>query len=277
MTEHLSIDTPAGSFDAMAAGPADGRPVLLLHGFPEAAVSWERHLAVLGARGYRAVAFDQRGYSPGVRPERAAEYGIDAMVGDVVAVADALGWTRFDLAGHDWGGAVAWWTADAHPDRLRSLTVFSTPHPAALAAAMRTDEDQQLRSAYMTEFRQAGVTERRMLADNAEALRRVFDWKVPESRVEEYVRRLSEPGALTAALNWYRAGRPDGKIGKITVPTLYVWGTEDVAFGSTAALATGEWVDAAYHFQMLEDVSHWVLEEAADATVALLLAQLAAR
>ncbi|GAA1955969.1 alpha/beta hydrolase [Amycolatopsis minnesotensis] len=270
MTEHLSIPTAAGSFDAIAAGPEDGSPVLLLHGFPEAAISWEHQVGSLGAQGFRAVAPDQRGYSPGVRPENPAEYGIGELVGDVVAIADELGWHRFHLVGHDWGGAVAWWTADEHPDRLRTLTAVSTPHPGAFAEALREDEDQQLRSGYLTEWRQTRVTEQRMLAEGGEAIRRMFEWKVSPSKIDEYLRRLSEPGALTAALNWYRAGRPSGKIGKTTVPTLYVWSTEDVAFGSTAALNTGKWVDAAYRFEMFEDVSHWVPEEASEALTSLL-------
>ncbi|MEU7530964.1 alpha/beta hydrolase [Saccharothrix sp. NPDC042600] len=273
MIEQLAVETGEGVFDAIAAGPADGRPVLLLHGFPQAAVAWEHPVHVLGRNGYRAVAFDQRGYSPGVRPERPAEYGVDSLVGDVLAVADALGFGRFDLVGHDWGGAVAWWTAYEHPERLRTLTAVSTPHPRALADAMKTDEDQHMRSAYMTEWR-SSTTEKRMLADNADALRRMFEWKVPPSRVDEYVRRLSEPGALTAALNWYRAGRPGGRIEHVTVPTMYVWSTEDVAFGSTAALDTGKWVKGPYRFEMLEDVSHWVPEQVPEALTALLLEHL---
>ncbi|MFD9961083.1 alpha/beta fold hydrolase [Amycolatopsis sp. NPDC058986] len=277
MIEHLSIPTAAGSFDAIAAGPEDGRPVLLLHGFPEAAVEWEHQVATLGVLGYRAVAPDQRGYSPDVRPERPAEYGIDALVGDVVTIADQLGWNRFDLVGHDWGAAVAWWTADAHPERLRSLTAVSTPHPAALAEAMKTDEDQHLRSRYMTEWRQTPLTERRMLENDARALREIFERRVPQSKVDDYVRRLSEPGALTAALNWYRAGRPGGKIGKITVPTMYVWSTEDVSFGSTAAFDTANWVSGPYRFEMLEDVTHWVPEDAPEALTTLLVEHLKAR
>ncbi|GAB3584802.1 alpha/beta hydrolase [Amycolatopsis endophytica] len=275
MMDYLSIPTAAGSFDAIAAGPADGRPVLLLHGFPEAAISWEHQVAVLGDRGYRAVAPDQRGYSPGVRPDTAAEYGMDEIVGDVLAIADALEWPRFDLVGHDWGGAAAWWTASEHPGRLRTLTAVSTPHPGALSAALRTDEDQQMRSQYMRDWRSSG-TEKRMLANNAEALRRMFEWKVPPSRVDEYLRRLSEPGALTAALNWYRANRPRAEIGKVSVPTLYVWSTDDVALGSTAALDTENWVTGAYSFQMLEDVSHWVPEEVPEVLTALLLEHLGA-
>ncbi|WP_091625465.1 alpha/beta fold hydrolase [Amycolatopsis saalfeldensis] len=276
MIDQLSIPTEAGAFDAIAAGPEGGRPVLLLHGFPEAAVEWEHQVATLGVLGYRAVAPDQRGYSPSVRPEQPAEYGITTLVEDAFAIADQLGWREFDLIGHDWGGAVAWWAADAHPERLRSLAVVSTPHPAALAAAMKTDEDQHLRSGYMTEWRQTRVTEQRMLADGARALRDIFDRRVPPSKIDEYVQRLSEPGALTAALNWYRAGRPGGKIGKITVPTMYVWTTEDVAFGSVAAFETENWVTGPYRFEMLEDVSHWVAEEAPEALTSLLVEHLSA-
>lgn len=185
--EQLSVRTDEGDFDAIAAGPEDGRPVLLLHGFPEAAVEWEHQVAVLGREGFRAVAFDQRGYSPGARPERAADYGVDALVGDVLAVADSFGWSRFDLVGHDWGGAVAWWTAAEHPERLRKLVVVSTPHPGAFAEALRTDEDQHLRSGYMTEWRNSN-TEKRMLDDGGAALRQMFEWRVPPSRVDEYVR-----------------------------------------------------------------------------------------
>lgn len=275
MSEHLSIPTPAGSFDAIAAGPADGRPVLLLHGFPEAAISWEYQVAVLGDRGYRAVAPDQRGYSPDVRPERVAEYGMTSLVGDVLAIADELGWSRFDLVGHDWGAAVAWWTASEHGDRLRTLTAVSVPHPGALSYALRTDEEQQMRSQYMRDWRDPS-TEKRMLANNAEALRRMFEWKVPPSRVDEYVQRLSEPGALTAALNWYRASRPAASIEKVDVPTLYVWSTEDVALGSVAAFETENWVTGAYTFQMLEDVTHWVPEEVPETLTAMILEHLAA-
>ncbi len=273
MPEYLSIPTSAGDFDAIVDGPPDGRPVLLLHGFPEAGIEWSHQVAALGARGFRALAPDQRGYSPGVRPDRPQDYAIDLLVGDVLAIADELGWRRFDLVGHDWGGAVAWWTADAHPDRLRSLGVVSTPHPAALGEALRSDEEQRMMSRYMTEWREKS-TERRMLADDARALRAMFDGRMPHGRVEEYLRRLSEPGALTAALNWYRSGKPGTRAGRITVPTLYVWSTEDVALGSAAALGTAAWVEGPYRFEMVEDVSHWVPEEAPELLTGLLLEHL---
>jgi pimeloyl-ACP methyl ester carboxylesterase len=272
----LSISTAAGVFDAIVAGPPEGRPVLLLHGFPQTGLAWHRQIAALAAHGYRVVAPDQRGYSPRARPTRPEDYRISLLVDDVVAITEELGWASFDLVGHDWGGAVAWWTADAHAGRVRTLTVVSTPHPGALAAALRTDEDQRKRSLYMIDWRETPATEERMLADDAQELRALYAGKVPQDSVEAYVRHLSRPGALTAALNWYRAGRPDGAIGTVDVPTLYIWSTEDRAFGAAAARETGRWVEGPYRFETLQGVSHWIPEEAPEALNSLLLDHLRA-
>ncbi|GAA4858123.1 alpha/beta fold hydrolase [Saccharopolyspora rosea] len=275
MAEYIQIPTPAGKFDALTAGPDDGRGVLLLHGFPEAAVQWSEQLSVLGDAECHAVAPDQRGYSPGVRPEQVFDYRMEELVGDVLAIADHLGWQRFDLVGHDWGAAVGWATAAAHPERLRTLTAVSVPHLDPLSEAVRTDEDQQQRSAYMQGFRSSGA-ERTLLSDDARRLRQIYGRAVPQHHVDDYVQRLSEPGALTAALNWYRASRFGGRIGPVAVPTLYVWSTEDVAIGSTAALATAEHVTGDYRFEMLEDVSHWIPEEAPETLNRLILEHLLA-
>jgi pimeloyl-ACP methyl ester carboxylesterase len=276
VAEYIQIPTPAGKFDALTAGPEDGRPVLLLHGFPEAAVQWSEQLSVLGGAECFAVAPDQRGYSPGVRPEQVTDYRMEDLVGDVLAIAEHFGWQRFDLVGHDWGAAVAWATAAAHPDRLRTLTAVSVPHLDPFEEAVRTDEDQHQRSAYMQTFQSSGA-EKTLLADNAKRLRRIYYPGVPQHHVDDYVQRLTEPGALTAALNWYRAMRyRRDRIGPIAVPTLYVWSTEDVAIGSTAALATADHVTGPYRFEMLEDVSHWIPEEAPDTFTRLLLEHLLA-
>ncbi|MEU9480349.1 alpha/beta hydrolase [Streptomyces sp. NPDC048191] len=272
----LSISTVAGVFDAIVAGPPEGRPVLLLHGFPQTGLAWQRQIEALAADGYRVVAPDQRGYSPGARPQRPEDYRIGLLVDDVVAITEELGWEAFDLVGHDWGGAVAWWTADAHPGRVRTLTVVSTPHPGALATTLRTDEDQRRRSLYMIDWRETPATEERMLAHDARELRALYAGKVPQDSAEAYVRHLSRPGALTAALNWYRAGRPEGAIGIIDVPTLYVWSTQDSAFGAAAARETGRWVSGPYRFETLQGVSHWVPEEAPGTLSRLLLEHLRA-
>jgi pimeloyl-ACP methyl ester carboxylesterase len=276
MVTQLSIPTGAGVFDAIAAGPPEGRPVLLLHGFPQTGLVWQRQIAALAAHGYRVVAPDQRGYSPGARPQRPEDYRIGLLVDDVVAISEQLGWAAFDLVGHDWGGAVAWWTAHAHPGRVRTLTVVSTPHPGALATTLRTDQDQRQRSHYMIDWRETPATEERLLAHDAQELRGFYAEKVPQDSADAYVRHLSRPGALTAALNWYRAGRPDGAIGVIDVPTLYVWSTGDSAFGPAAAQETERWVAGPYRFEPLQGVSHWIPEEAPETLSRLLLEHLRA-
>ncbi|MFJ8110982.1 alpha/beta fold hydrolase [Streptomyces sp. NPDC096132] len=275
MTE-LSISTAAGTFDALVAGPPEGRPVLLLHGFPQTGRAWERQIEALAAQGRRVVAPDQRGYSPGVRPERPEDYRLDILADDVVAITEELGWAAFDLVGHDWGGAVAWWVAGAHPGRVRTLAVVSTPHPGALAEALGTDEDQRKRSQYMIDWRETPATENRMLADDAAELRAAYAGRIPQASADAHARHLSRPGALTAALNWYRAGRPDGEVGVIDVPTLYVWSTDDAVFGPAAARNTGRWVGGPYRFETLEGVSHWIPEEAPETLNSLLLEHLRA-
>jgi pimeloyl-ACP methyl ester carboxylesterase len=275
-------------FSGRAAGPNDGRAVLLLHGFPQTSVSWLHQLDALGAAGMRGIAFDQRGYSPGARPPEVSDYAIDELVGDVLAVADSVGLARFDLVGHDWGAMVAWVVAARHPGRVRTLTAVSVPHPRAFAHAFSGTgegaDDQRQRSSYIDVFRaEGGVAERALLGEDnsGDGLRAMFDASGLPSDTEEvgvFVDAMLEPGALTAALNWYRAMDPGSlaDVGAITVPTLYVWSDEDIALGRAAAESTVDWVSAPYRFEVLSGVSHWIPETAPDALNGLLLAHLAA-
>ncbi|WP_378734993.1 alpha/beta fold hydrolase [Nocardia brasiliensis] len=276
MIEAIEIPTAAGTFDALACGEVGGREVMLLHGFPEAAIEWEFQLHALGGGGCRVVAPDQRGYSAGVRPSQVADYRLDELVGDVAAIADQLGWQRFDLVGHDWGAHVGWAAAAQMPERIRSFTAVSVPHPTAFRRAMTEDEDQAQRSQYFSLLRRPRVAERELLMDNAAGLRKIFEWKIPEERIDDYVERLVQPEALTAALNWYRAMRLSGPTEPVTVPTLYVWSTEDSTIGSTAALATEKYVTGPYRFEMLEEVSHWIPEQAPEELTRLIMQHLLA-
>lgn len=276
----MEIVTASGyTFTARAAGPEDGREVLLLHGFPETSYEWVAQLDALAAEGCRAVAFDQRGYSPGARPDVAAAYKPGLLVRDVVEVADALGWDRFDLVAHDFGGMVAWMVAGHHPARVRTLTVASTPHPAAFARTYKADtsSDQNERSGYMRSFRAAarGETEAAMLADGAAGLRAVYTGLDPAA-ADEYVAVLSQPGALVAAIDWYRSmsGTASAETPPSSVPTLYVWSDQDPTLGRAAAEATAELVTGPYRFEVLEGVGHWIPESAAERFTPLLLEHL---
>jgi pimeloyl-ACP methyl ester carboxylesterase len=258
-------------FDALVAGPADGEVVLLLHGFPQAAATWRPQVEALAAAGYRAVAFDQRGYSAGARPEGVDQYRIAHLVDDALGVANHLGAERFSVVGHDWGAVVAWHLAAHHAERIRSLVALSVPHPVAFAVALAsTAGDQRDRSSYISFFQQTEVAEDALLAGGLATILRASGYP---GDVDDRVRAMSQPGALTAALNWYRAVDFTlvRDVGAISVPTLYVWSTGDVALGREGAEGTASYVTGPYRFEVLEGVSHWIPEEVPGELSGLLL------
>jgi pimeloyl-ACP methyl ester carboxylesterase len=262
-------------FDADVDGPDDGEVVLFLHGFPESRAEWRLVVPELVAAGYRCIAVDQRGYSPGARPAERSAYATRHLAADVLGVADALGVERFHLVGHDWGAIVGWWVAARHPDRVRSLAALSVPHPRAYLHALRHDPAQWLRSAYVAAFRVPGLAERLLLARGAAGLRRMLGELPPDLR-EAHVDLLRQPGALTAALDWYRAVDPElGRTPAVTVPTMHVWSTKDVSMTPTGPRDTARWVSGPYRFEVLDGVSHWLPEVAPQRTAALLLDHLA--
>lgn len=269
-----SIDVRGLTFSYRVSGPQEGREVLLLHGFPQYSLEWAAQLEALARSGFRAVAPDQRGYGPGNQPADVDAYRMDELVDDVIGLLDKLGWARADLIGHDWGGAVAWHVAGRHPERLRSLTSVSTPHPLALQQAMSSASGRQREmSGYMKVFQQAGTAEDGLLADDAAALRALYGG-LPET--DHYVERFQDRTTLTSALNWYRAmSRHDAeKTGVVSVPTLYVWGEDDIALGREAAEATEQYVDSAYTFEVIEGAGHWLPETHAEDLNRLLLRHL---
>ncbi len=276
-SEKLTLEVNSFRFDALALGPREGQLVLLLHGFPQFADAWLPIMQPIANAGYRAVAVDQRGYSPGARATEVADYSTNLLISDVLGFADALGARRFHLVGHDWGGLLAWYLAADHSDRIASLTVLSTPHPNAFLDAVKHNLDQMRRSAYIALFRAPGnVAEQQLLADNASKLRAAYQGKLPADQVNENVRRFSEPNALTAALNWYRALDLNARTGKVGLPTLFIWGTKDMALGETAAKNTVDYVTGPYRFEPLLDKSHWLLEEAPERIAELILPHLTA-
>jgi len=278
MSSPETLQLPVGDlrFDAVAVGPADGRLVVLLHGFPQTSWSWRGVWPALAAEGYRVVAPDQRGYSPGASPDGVEAYRTPHLVADVVGMLDALGAERADVVGHDWGAAVAWQLAGRHPERVRTLTAVSVPHPLAFVEALSTDADQRQRSLYMRDFAQPGY-EHVLLADDAAALRGVFGG-VPEVDVEHVLARLGTPRVLRRALDWYAAqNKADATgLGPVTAPTLHVWSDQDRALGRAGAEATARYVEGPYRFEALAGVTHWVPEQAADRLAELVLAHLAA-
>jgi pimeloyl-ACP methyl ester carboxylesterase len=271
----LELSVGAYSFPARSAGPSDGPLVLLLHGFPESSWEWHDQLDALASAGYRAVAPEQRGYSPGARPEGIEQYAIDQLVGDVIGMADALGANIFHLAGHDWGAIVAWHVAAAHSERLQTLTIVSVPHPTAWAAAFADpSSDQPSRSAYLPEMKRLGSEENMGI----DFLRFAFDASgLSGHDTQPHIDVLGERAAMRAALNWYRAYDFTAMgLADITVPTLFVWSPADVAIAREGAELTARHVDAPYRFEVIDEIGHWIPELAAAEFSAMLLEHLAA-
>ncbi|MEU7845376.1 alpha/beta fold hydrolase [Micromonospora sp. NPDC049114] len=273
----MQVDARGLTFEVRTGGPSDGVPVLLLHGFPQHSGEWDEVVPALHAAGLRTYALDQRGYSPGARPEAVSAYRVPELVADVVAVLDALGVDAVHLVGHDWGAIVAWAVAAAHPERVRTLTAVSVPHPAAMAHALSTDREQKARSSYIALFRKPGKAEKVLLAWHATALRKMLGGVGDASRVDRYADPMRAPGALTAALNWYRAmSRADlAAVGPVAVPTTYVWSDRDIAIGRPAAEACAANVTGDYRFVPLPGVSHWIPDAAPAALAEAVLARIA--
>lgn len=248
MTELRRIALPTGvALDVQVEGPEDAPAVILLHGFPESHRTW-RHIVPDLARDHRVIAPDQRGYARSSKPDGVDSYAPQRIVEDLLALADALGVARFTLVGHDWGGAVAWMAALGHPDRVERLVIVNAPHPLVFQRSLFDDPDQRAASQYITRFRDTGLDQGLVGKGLERFLGTSFAQHGAEMLLGEdkaaYLDEWSQPGAMTAMLNWYRASaivvpapgesppRPaflDAPFPPVTQPTLVIWGTRDVA------------------------------------------------
>lgn len=248
-------------FPAITVGPTTGPVVLLLHGFPQTKSAWRDVLPVLGDAGYRAVAFDQRGYRPPSADREPGGFALQALAADVLTMAEALNAERFHVVGHDWGGAVTWQlAADAH-ERLITATVVATPHPRALVrSAIGT---QAVRSLYVAAFNLPFLPELALRSADGYLLRTLLVRSgLDTEHAAEYTAAMLANGVLSRALGWYRANRLRGiaSVGPARAPTLYVWPSGDVALGRRAAERTADHVEATYRFEVLHGCPHWVPE-----------------
>lgn len=207
----------------------DGDALILLHGFPETSIMWEPLIERAAAAGFRVVAYDQRGFSPGARPTDIDAYHVDRLVEDLHAIADAVGFERFHLIGHDWGSLVGWIAAASSPERILSWASLSIPHPAAISPP----DAKPTTPLYIRMFRLPGFAETLLGAGGRAIMHRAMWASMPEAHRTEYESVFSEPGALTAALGLYRAMNParppESAYRPIRQPVLYVYGRHDIA------------------------------------------------
>jgi len=260
-----------------AGGGGAGQVAVLLHGFPEDRHSWDAVAPALAAAGYRVLAPDQRGYSPGARPAARSAYTLSQLAGDVLVMADAAGAERFHLAGHDWGGALAWYLAGHYPGRLISLAALSVPHPQAFLRALASS-NQAARSWYVAAFQLPGLPELALSRRGGEAMRAALvRTGLDPGSAARYAARAADPAALRGPLNWYRAIPLSlrERTGRIEVPTLFLWSDGDRFVSRAAAKLCGRYVSGPYRFEVLEGASHWLPEEVPERVAALLVAHFA--
>jgi pimeloyl-ACP methyl ester carboxylesterase len=278
-TIHTTTLAHAGlAFTVDACGPDDGEPVLLLHGFPQSRHAWRAVLPALGAAGFRCIAPDQRGYSPGARPSGTDAYRTDVLVGDALGLLDAIRAPRAHLVGIDWGGQIAWHAASRAPERIASLAVLSRPHPVAFGAALRDDPAQKARSGHHRTLLAEDAPRRWRRGGDLEIERGLVARGVPADLAAAHAATLEPPGALEAAIEWYRAtagGLGTDAMAPIRMPTLYLWGTEDHTVGRVAAEGTAAHGGPSYRFVAIEGAGHYLPEQVPERIAALLLEHLA--
>lgn len=255
------------TFDVFDEGPLEGEVVVLLHGFPERSTTWRYVAPLLHERGYRTIAMDQRGFSPGARPERRRDYRMVTLAEDVAALIDEIG-APVHLVGHDWGAVVGWTLAMLRPELLSTYTAFSVAHPMAFLEAAFTS-NQLLKSWYIAAFQLPVVAERLAAKPGGRFDRELRKGGMTEEEVQRFRREIVDDGALPYALKWYRAiplvdrRMPPNR--KVTVPTTLVWSDRDVALSRRGAERTERYVAAPYELVVLEGVTHWIPTQAPEA------------
>jgi pimeloyl-ACP methyl ester carboxylesterase len=268
--DYITVRANGLEFEVLTAGEGD-RLALLLHGFPEHALSWRHQIPLLVSLGYRVWAPNQRGYGNSSRPPAVADYAMSHLLDDVTALIDASQATSVTLIGHDWGAAVSWFYAMRPARPLDRLVIMNVPHPALFSKALRRWR-QRARSWYMRFFEVPRVPEWVLGRRRAFAIGEMFQRTATDKSrftpeiIAVYRDQASRPATLTAMLNWYRAATrgiralPRG-FPRIDVPTLMIWGEEDAALGKETTYGTDRYV-ADLQLCYLPGVSHWVQQDA---------------
>ncbi len=246
------------------AGPEGGDPVFLLHGFPDAWFGWEAQIEPLAEAGFRVIAPDQRGYNLSDKPKGVSNYQMNTLGDDILGLADAFGYDRFHLAGHDFGAMVGWNLAMRHPQRLQRMAIANVPHPVVMRNYLRTHPSQMLKSWYVFFFQLPRLPERVVKANSWKFLISAMPNDLTAKERDRYREAWAQPGAMTSMINWYRASlrqmRKSTEISQIRVPTLVLWGKQDPHISYEMASLSVDLCEAG-HLVTFEDATHWVMHD----------------
>lgn len=283
--EHRNIPTNGINLHVAFAGPEDGKPVILLHGFPEFWYGWKNQIAPFAAAGYRVIVPDQRGYNLSDKPKGVASYHLDTLAQDIIGLMDVLGYDNTIVVGHDWGAVVAWQLGTMYPERVTKLAILNVPHPAVMMNALRKSLRQLRKSLYVFFFQLPWLPEWVLGANGglggvellkASSKRATFT----EEDYDHYREAWAQTGALTGMLNWYRSifrenirasFRGSIDLPRVTVPTLMLWGMRDIALGHEMAQPSIALCDEG-ELVFFENASHWLQHDEPEQVNARLLA-----
>ena len=270
--EHTYINTNGIRLHVVQAGPKSGTPVLLLHGFPEFWYGWRKQIPALVGAGCRVIVPDQRGYNLSDKPKGISAYCTETLAEDIVGLIQALDYQKVNLVGHDWGAVVSWMVGIKYPERLHRLAIINVPHPAVMRRFLQRDFEQMRRSLYAAFFQLPWLPETLLRLGNwrltARGMRRSAKYNAFTNQdIEKYKEAWSQPGAMTAMLNWYRAAArsqveiTDGM--RVPVRTLILWGVKDSALSRRMARPSLDYCDDG-NLVFFPDATHWVQHEEAE-------------
>jgi pimeloyl-ACP methyl ester carboxylesterase len=272
MTHSKTYRVNGVDLHVVEAGDPGGPVVLFLHGFPEFWYAWRKQIPFFAQNGYRVVVPDQRGYNLSSKPVGVKAYAVDLLVQDCVELIAALGAGSVYVVAHDWGAMVAWQLAEKHPERVRRMVILNVPHPRVLKRTLAKSFRQKLKSWYIGFFQLPALPEKLLSVNNyallaATLVRTSRRGTFTPADLQRYREAWSQPGAVKAMINWYRALRlrteASGRRGKITVPTLILWGVRDVALRQEMAQDSLTLCENA-QLVLREDATHWIHLEESD-------------
>jgi pimeloyl-ACP methyl ester carboxylesterase len=271
------ITTNGMTFHCRTCGMKNsGEPVILMHGFPETSHMWQGLMMLLASKGYRCLAPDLRGYSPGARPKDIKSYGIDKIAADIIQLADSVGFEKIHTIGHDWGAGCGWTVVELAPNLVNSWSALSVPHMQAWDVARKTDPDQKKKGRYMKLFQLPLLPELGFgIVLGIKGLPDTLYKHSSPGEVKEYMRVLNTKDAREAAFNWYRANKelliP---YHNVSIPTLLIWGNEDIAFGRAGIEATQKYMMKG-KYELLElNAGHTLIQEKFDEVSTAILGHL---
>ncbi|QAA34503.1 alpha/beta hydrolase [Clostridium manihotivorum] len=248
-------------FKCRTAGlESEGEPIIFLHGFPESSIIWENIMISFAKKGYRCIAPDLRGYSKEARPKGIKNYTVEKLAEDVIAIADAVGFKKFHLVGHDWGSACGWTVLTIYPERVNDWSALAVPHMAAYMNAKSNDKEQMEKSRYIRLFQVPVVPEVFLGSKNLAYLKTI--WSEHSKReIEDYLGIFKDYEGRNRVINWYRANNKISvKYGDVTIPTLFIWGNKDLAIARAGVEDAKKYMKGEYNFVEL-DAGHWLVQE----------------